>query len=220
MSEDTLITLNKVLIFFATSILNIYCKSWRCTQHNLDENYRELLRQGIKPVFVMWHDQFLPCAYLHRNENAVAIASDSKDGDIVTYVFKKWKYNVIRGSTFKGGVKAVLKAIKTTKEVGTTFAITVDGPTGPRHVAKSGAIFVAKKLDKVIVVATIKPKKFKKFNSWDKFILPLPFTKIDIYYSTPIYLSGDTSKKCLENDRLKLEKFMLDFTNETAPNLI
>lgn len=215
-----LITLNKVFLSFATTILNIYCKSWRCTQHNLDENYRELLRQGIKPVFVMWHDQFLPCAFLHRNENVVAIASDSKDGDIVTYVFNRWKYNVVRGSTRKGGGKATLKAIKITKEIGTTFAITVDGPIGPRHSVRSGAVFVAKKLDKVIVVATIKPKRFKKFNSWDKFILPLPFTKVDVYYSKPIYFSDDTSKDSIENDRQKLEKFMLDFTNETSPNLV
>ncbi len=215
-----LITLNKVFISFATTILNIYCKSWRFTQHNLDENYRELLRQNIKPVFAMWHDQFLPCAYLHRNENVVAIASDSKDGDIVAYVFNRWKYNIVRGSTFKGGEKATLKAIKTTKEVGTTLAITVDGPIGPRHSVRSGAIFIAKKLDQVVIVATIKPKRFKKFNSWDRFILPLPFTKIDVYYSKPIYLSADTSKECIENDRYKLEKFMMDFTNETSPNLI
>ena len=215
-----MITLNKVFISFATSILNIYCKSWRCTQHNLDENYRELLRQGMKPVFVMWHDQFLPCAYLHRNENVVAITSDSKDGDIVAYVFNRWKYNIVRGSTFKGGIKATLKAIKITKELKTTFAITVDGPIGPRHSVKSGAVFIAKKLDKVIIVATIKPKRFKKFNSWDRFILPLPFTKIDVYYSKPIYLSDSTSKESIENDRQKLEKIMMDFTNETAPKLI
>ncbi len=215
-----LITLNKLIISFATTILNIYCKSWRYTQHNLDENYLALLKQGMKPVFAMWHDQFLPCAFLHRNENVVSIASDSKDGDIAAHVFKKWKYNIVRGSTFKGGVKAALNAIKTTKEIGTTFAITVDGPIGPRHIVRSGAVFIAKKLDNVIIVATIKPRRFKRFNSWDRFILPLPFTKVDVYYSKPIYLSIDTTKESIENDRQKLEKFMLDFTNETSPNLI
>ncbi len=168
----------------------------------------------------MWHDQFLPCAYLHRNENVVGITSDSKDGDIVAYVLNRWKYNIVRGSTFKGGAKAILKAIKIIKELKTTFAITVDGPIGPRHSVRSGAILIAKKLDKVIIVATIKPKRFIKFNSWDNFILPLPFTKIDVYYSKPIYLSDDTSKKSIEADRQKLEKFMTDFTYETSPNLI
>lgn len=208
--------LKKIGFFIVFHIVNLYAKTWRYKLVNR-QVYDQLYKNNKKVVMAIWHDSILPCTFLHRHEGMVTIASDSKDGALITYALNKWGFHVARGSSTRGGVKAALKAVKLSSEYKTPCAVTVDGPKGPRHQVKDGAIFIGKKLDKVIVIGLMSCKKYKRFNSWDKFILPLPFAEITITYSNPIYLSDSMEKEDIEKEKLMLQNCMTEFTCEVSP---
>jgi lysophospholipid acyltransferase (LPLAT)-like uncharacterized protein len=99
-------------------------------------------------------------------------------------------------------------------------AITVDGPKGPRHSVKPGVIFVAKQSKTPIVPIFMTCKHAKVFNSWDKYILPAPFSKVQIFVTEPVVLDDDTSAEAMERDRAALEMIMQERTREYTPDYI
>lgn len=197
-------------------VVTAYCFTWRYKFKNR-YLYEDLVKAGKRPVVAIWHDQLLICTHLERHTGLVGIASDSKDGELISFALERWGYHMARGSSTRGGVKAAINAIKQCKKYGVPCAITVDGPLGPRHVAKSGAVFIAKNLDGIIIAGVINTKHFIRFNSWDKFILPLPFAKIEITYAQPIYLDSETNEEAMEKGRLILQKTMTELTYEASP---
>lgn len=207
---------NRILFSIIYRIVTLYAGTWRYEVRNR-HTYDKLISEGKRVVMAIWHDQLLPCTFFHRNEGMVTIASDSRDGDLITYALNKWGFRAARGSSTRGGVKAALKAVKLSTEYNVPCAITVDGPKGPRHEVKPGAAFIAKKLDKVILIGLMSARHFKRFNSWDKFILPLPFAKITVTYSEPIFISESTDEKEIENDTKNLQKRMTELTREVSP---
>lgn len=198
-------------------LVTAYCLTWRYKFKNR-YLFEDLLKNGKRPVVAIWHDQLLPCSFAHRKRGVVTIASDSKDGELITFALSKWGFKVARGSSTRGGVKAALNAIKTSIKFNAPCAVTVDGPKGPRHQVKNGAVFIADRLDGIIIVAVAHTKHFIKFNSWDKFILPLPFASIQITYSQPFTINknGENSVTQQEN----LQKIMTELTYEASPLFI
>ena len=204
----------KLVITIIYYIVTLYCKTWRFKFRNNDI-YETLIKNGKRPVMAIWHSSLLTNAFSHRHKGIVTIASDSKDGDLITFALNKWGFKVARGSSTRGGVKAALNAIKTCKKFNASCAVTVDGPKGPRNEVKTGAIFIAHRLDGIIIVVIAKPKKFITFNSWDKFVLPLPFSSIEIIYSPILHLQNN-----LETDRDTLQKLMTEFSREINPSCL
>ena len=203
----------KIFFNLAYFIGLIYIKTWRIKRVNNEEfdNFRKL---GKSPVAVSWHDSLLPVAFCHRNNNIAAIASDSKDGELISFILKKWGYAVARGSSTRGGIKAALRLIKLCKNSNAAAAITIDGPKGPRHKAKEGAVFIAKNLDNTIFVVTIKADKYIQFKSWDKFILPKPFAKIEVHYSSAFVVKREKEEHIVKEETKQLEKYMIQRTQE------
>ncbi|MAD41416.1 MAG: hypothetical protein CL623_03390 [Arcobacter sp.] len=96
---------------------------------------------------------------------------------------------LIRGSSSKGAAKALISTIKEIK-AGSDVALTPDGPRGPRFSVAPGVVAIAQKSNAKIIVLNSKPSKYWQFSSWDKFILPKPFGKIDFYLSEPFCIEG------------------------------
>ncbi len=128
-------------------------------------------------------------------------------------------YEVARGSSTRGGGRALVGMRRLIRE-GRDVAFTVDGPKGPRYVVKPGAILAAKQSDGTLTPALMNCKRVKRFNSWDKFILPLPFSRVIITFAPPMQLSPDTDAETIERERTAFEKYMLDCTNVYSSNLI
>lgn len=203
----------------------VYClgtallKTWRLKNIGRDE-FEKCRKEGKSPVVALWHDSLLPLSFNHYKDGIATIASDSKDGDLIAYILRRWGYFVARGSSTRGGIKAAMSLIKNCRKTPMPAAITVDGPVGPRHEVKSGIVFIAKNLDKIIFVITLDTKSFIRFNSWDKFILPKPFAKVNIVYSPAFYVSDDISENGIKYDTERLQQYMLDRTNEVNPLFI
>jgi lysophospholipid acyltransferase (LPLAT)-like uncharacterized protein len=141
-------------------------------------------------VIAFWHGKMVIGWYLFRNQNFTALISQSKDGQILTKVLEKWNYNVVRGSSHKGG-KESLEILIEKAYMDYSIAITPDGPTGPKNVMKPGAVIIAKKTGIPLILLGAKLKRRIIFNSWDKFQLPKPFSKVYIKFSNPYYIDPD-----------------------------
>jgi len=202
--------LNKILLSISYYLLRIYLSTFK--YKIVGERYLdEPLEKGFNVIFALWHCHLLPLAYYHRGKEIATIVSESKDGEIGTYVLNKLDYQTVRGSSSKGGVRAVIHA-KRLMAKGYNAAVTLDGPKGPRFKVKPGAVYLAKISGFPIVPIVFSCKKFKQLGSWDKLIIPLPFSEINVYYGSPIFLNSDRGKVSMEKDSKLLEKKMMELT--------
>jgi lysophospholipid acyltransferase (LPLAT)-like uncharacterized protein len=166
----------------------------------------KLNQEGKNFVLSFWHGSMVIGWYLHKNLNCSALVSKSKDGDVLTHVLEKWGYKVVRGSSHIGGNEALIMLLDLIEQ-NYSVAVTPDGPTGPIHKMKAGAVIVAKRENVPLVLVGIGCNRKIIFKSWDKFEMPLPFSKGSVVYSDPIYIEqnlnyDDTNKKILECEEI------------------
>jgi lysophospholipid acyltransferase (LPLAT)-like uncharacterized protein len=139
-------------------------------------------------IVTFWHGELLmqPFNYqkLKPNGKVSAMISEHKDGEVITKTVEYLGIYSIRGSSTRGGTKALINAIKELKE-GDDIAITPDGPRGPRHSVANGIVAISQKTNAKILAFNCKPTKYWQFNSWDKFVVPKPFGTIHFYISEP-----------------------------------
>ena len=147
-----------------------------------------------KPFIIcMWHGDLLSQIFnyfgFRKNGIVKAMISENRDGETITKLAAMLRIGSIRGSSSKGAAKVIISALKVLKE-GNDIAITPDGPRGPRYSIADGIVAIAQKSGKNIVCFNTIPTKYWQFNSWDKFVLPKPFGKIDFYISEPFSIQG------------------------------
>lgn len=181
-------------------------------------------KQENKVIFAMWHSD--QCS-LHgipfeKRKNVNILISRSGDGEIIARVVHKWGFSTVRGSQDKGkrkkgGVRATMEMIEKVNE-GQNVAIMVDGPAGPLHEIKNGVIKVAKHTGGAIIpMVWYSPNKsLVKLPSWDRFKIPLGFTKIVNLYGEPIHVPENSTPE--EDKQIKelLKQALFDL-EEKAP---
>ncbi|MBQ7450219.1 lysophospholipid acyltransferase family protein [bacterium] len=172
-------------------------------------------------IAVMWHAHQCSLYGFKEVMNRVNILiSPSNDGQIITDACERLGYKVIRGSKGREGAsKAVLKMVDALNE-NDIVAITVDGPRGPNHVVKKGAIELAKLSGKPIVpMVWYSPKKnFLKFNSWDEFRVPIGYSRIVNLYGDPIYVNKDITDEEFEQKRLEVQNKLEELYADLVKN--
>lgn len=173
-------------LFYAISAL---CKSLKIKKHNY-EVIENLDSKNQNYVLAFWHGTMLLPWYLHGASNFAALTSKSKDGDLLAKILRKWKYNVVRGSSSTGGDVALGIMIDYAKSK-YSITITPDGPRGPRQKFKAGAVITAKKSNIPVVLAGVGFKRKKILSNWDKFEIPYFFTNARIVYSEPVYVNDN-----------------------------
>lgn len=148
----------------------------------------------------------LPYLYAHYRKTAHAkvLISSHFDGALISKTIQYFGLGTIAGSTNRNAVRVLIEAIKTIKE-GYDIGITPDGPKGPRHEVADGIIVMAQKTGAKIVLVEIKPTKFWRLRSWDKFTIPKPFGTLHYYASTML----DVSEMGLEEARIVIKEGLL-----------
>ncbi len=177
---------NKILKIFGINLLNIISKTWRI----------KIFGQfPSKPaIIVFWHNEMLPVWRVFAKKDAYAIVSQSKDGQLLSDLLERWGFLLIRGSSSKGGKEVMNEMVQKAKE--NYVLLTPDGPRGPRHIMKPGAIVAAQRADAKFYYFKVDMSNkitFKK--SWDIFEFPLPFSKIYIEISDAYVLSKDLTNE-------------------------
>jgi hypothetical protein len=192
----------------ASGLLRLWSRTLRYRQVGYAA-IREL-RARQRCVFTLWHDEmFAPC-YLHRDEGLIAVVSPSGDGDLAAGILANMGYNLSRGSSSKGGMRALRQALTLIRSLDRDAVLTVDGPRGPRHQVKEGAIYIASRAGIPLVPVRVRLSWAKRFHkAWDRFQLPLPGSRCEIVYGEPYALQGgrlDASR--LESERERLQARM------------
>ena len=181
----------------------------------IPDGYSENLeRQGKHAIYAFWHAHMLLPGYVGRNRNIKVLISQHRDGEYIAQVVQRLGYGVARGSTTRGGAKALLRMIKKIKEKSISLAITPDGPKGPRFVAQSGAILLGQKTQYPIIPVMIHLAKYWELPSWDRFCIPKPFSKARIFYGDPIMVPPKLEKSEAEEYRAALEKELIRLGDE------
>lgn len=152
---------------------------------------------GLPPFFMMYK--------LRKNRKNFMMISEHKDGELIARTMKYIGHDAVRGSSSRGGAKALLNAIKKLKE-GYDIAITPDGPRGPRHQVADGIVAIAQRQKCKIVAVGFEASRYWQFNSWDKFTLPKPFSTITFYASEPFSIDGMEKEEAKQLIHDKLER--------------
>lgn len=164
-------------------------------------------------VYPFWHGVEFSMFVVNQNSGVVIMVSLSKDGDLMAYILESFGFATVRGSSSRGGRKALLEIIKLAKE-GRNLAFAADGPRGPYHKLKSGVIYTAQKTGMPVIPVCSAPKRKIQLKSWDKMQIPLPFTKVVQICGKPVYIKENDD---IEEKRVEVEKELnrlYEFTDE------
>jgi len=173
---------------------------------------QSLIDRGIRPVYALWHGRIFFLSYFFRwQRRFYTLVSPSIDGEIIAGILRLFGFRTIRGSSFKGGGRAYREMIRVVSEKGAVF-ITVDGSRGPAFKVQKGILHLAKLSNVPILPVTCGAKNAIVLKSWDRFIIPYPFTRVAVIYGGPVYVSRDSSEKETEEKRVELEKRLLEIT--------
>lgn len=163
--------------FLALVLVYIFGFTWRIEFKG--KGLSILKKYNSKVLYVFWHENMLPPLFTHRGRKVGVIVSPSRDGELISRILRLLGFKTFRGDTKERGSKALIELINYGKK-GYEIAITPDGPKGPRRKAKKGVLLIAKKTTLPILAVRINADKAFRFSSWDRFMLPYPFTKIKI----------------------------------------
>lgn len=145
---------------------------------------------GENFILAFWHGRQFLLFQPNRVFDIVIPASESRDGDIQAGIIKRFGFDVVRGSSKRKGDRALLGLVDALRK-GRNIALAVDGPRGPVYEVKQGVTYLAGKLDKVIVPMMSGAKRSWILEKiWDKYLLPVPFTRGVVVYGEPIVVKG------------------------------
>ncbi|MCF6153753.1 MAG: DUF374 domain-containing protein [Candidatus Brocadia sp.] len=203
----------KKLKFFITGILGSWLIKLLALTIRISDSPRGFNEkiQTNQAIYTFWHCLMLIPAYVGRNKNIQVLISQHSDGEYIAQVIKRLGFGVIRGSTTRGGARAVKAMVDKVRE-GYPVAITPDGPRGPRFVVQPGSIYLSQKTRLPIIPTTVGLSRYWKLPSWDEFRIPKPFSRALMMYGDPIHIPPNLTGEEMENYRLLVEKIMKEMT--------
>jgi lysophospholipid acyltransferase (LPLAT)-like uncharacterized protein len=160
-------------------------------------------------MVAFWHGKLLlaPFIYqkLRKNAKIGVIISDHFDGEIIARTMGYFGFDTIRGSSSKGGIKALKESFRRIGE-GYDIAITPDGPRGPYQSVADGIVSITQKKEMMIIAFNYKSSAYWELKSWDKFMIPKPFSTMDFYASEPFSVVGLSKDAAKEKIKEKLNE--------------
>ncbi len=169
------------------------------------ENFEAATRDNQKPIYTFWHNRIFAAIHFWQQRGIVVMTSRSFDGEYIARFIQRFGSGAARGSSTRGGATALAR-MQRLLGLGYGAAFTIDGPKGPRYVAKMGGVLLAKKTGQPILPFTITPRRhWEAKKSWDRTQAPLPFTRALVDIAPPIFVSADADKEELEAKREELQ---------------
>jgi lysophospholipid acyltransferase (LPLAT)-like uncharacterized protein len=160
---------------------------------------------GRQPVMAFWHGRILPATFYFRRRGIVVITSENFDGEWIARIIERFGYGTARGSTSRGGRKAILQLVRD-MQAGRPAGFTLDGPRGPARVAQAGAVWLASATGNPVLPFHLEASSHWSLRSWDRTQIPKPFSTVALVVGEPIEVPGDASDEVLEQCRLELER--------------
>ena len=203
---------SRILPFIGWILITLWNRLVRIRFVNRDIIDR-LKSEGRNFIYAFWHGRQFLLLYHHRNARIAIPVSESRDGEILAGILKNYGYDVVRGSSKRKGERALIGMMSRLRK-GQNGAISVDGPRGPLYEPKPGILFLAAKLNIPIVPATMSVRRYWILEkTWEKLMLPAPFTRGVVMYGEPIFVNGTTEEE-LETKQKELQSALNKLTTE------
>jgi len=171
-------------------LVTLLARSWRVETRG-EAPWRALADAAKPHVFLLWHDALLPLLWQHRGRQVTIVVSEARDGQYLSEFARRIGYREARGSSTRGGVRALVGAVKALRE-GRPVAFTPDGPRGPRREFKGGVLLAAQRGGAPVVPLHASADRAWRLNSWDRFMIPKPGARVRIAYGEPFMVGeGD-----------------------------
>jgi lysophospholipid acyltransferase (LPLAT)-like uncharacterized protein len=168
---------------------------WEAIDYDKLESMRAA---GNNLILAFWHGRIVMATYYFRDQGIVVMTSQNRDGEYIARVIQRFGYGVARGSSTRGSHRATAEILRAL-EGGNDVGFTMDGPRGPRYVAKRGAAFIARKSGKPVLPFSVSAERKWVMNSWDHFQIPKPFSRAVVLIGNPIYISSDATEDEIRN---------------------
>ncbi|MBU1344496.1 MAG: lysophospholipid acyltransferase family protein, partial [Proteobacteria bacterium] len=197
-------------ILFAYYLIRLYSLTFRFKIVN-EKKWQTLLKQGRPILLCAWHQQFFSAIRHFKTYSKFhpgLMISQSKDGDLIAGVANRTGWHTLRGSSSRGGKKAMGEMIDHLLTYGFGAHI-IDGPQGPMGIVKAGVIKMAQEANAVVVPIYTHAEQAWFFNSWDRFMLPKPFSIVTLTFGDEICFAQDRTPDGFESQRKLLEAAML-----------
>jgi lysophospholipid acyltransferase (LPLAT)-like uncharacterized protein len=165
--------------------------------------FDDVVRSGRQPILALWHGRILAGLHYFRHRNIVVITSQNFDGEWIAGVLARFGFGVARGSTSRGGVRALVQ-LRRDLANSRPVAFTVDGPCGPAKVAQPGAVWLAGATRNPLLPFHIEADRFWTMSSWDGTQIPRPFSTVALIVGPPLEVA-DTAATTIETRRRDLE---------------
>jgi lysophospholipid acyltransferase (LPLAT)-like uncharacterized protein len=172
-----------------------------------DSYLDEILSSGHRAIFTFWHGRIFPATYYWRNRGIVVMTSMNLDGEAIAQCIHRFGFGSSRGSSSRGGMRALAELAQRIRN-GQDAAFTIDGPRGPRYVAKPGPVMLARKTGAAIFCFHISMKHKLQLKSWDHFQIPLPFTRAVTLKAPPIWVPADASEEDVRRIHMEMQQVL------------
>ena len=172
----------------------------------------------VGKIYAGWHGRSFLGALHFRGKGMWTIISHSRDGEMQNRIFTKFGFKTIRGSSGRGGVRALIECIRVLK-TGASLAFTPDGPRGPTHIVQEGILSMAQKSGAVIVPCGASANRRWLAGSWDSYMIPKPFSRAIVLYGDPIPVPAQTTKEEFEQIRLQVEEALNNLEREAESRM-
>lgn len=175
-----------------------------------DPHVMEQLDASGRPIVAAsWHYCVLGIFAIFKNVPAVFMISASKDGEYLARLAERLGFSVVRGSSNRKGASAAKELIRELR-AGKNCGLIADGSQGPARIAQSGPLLLAARSEGTVLPLLYSSSSYFSFKTWDRMILPKPFSVIDLFYGSPISVPKDIKTGNLEEYRKKLEEDLND----------
>lgn len=179
-----------------TLVIRLLASTWRYTIRN-DEGLRACRAAGRPVILALWHGQMLVPLWAHRGQGVAILISEHRDGEIIARIGEALGHRTVRGSTSRGAGRALVGLTRALTE-GRDIAVTPDGPRGPAETFAPGALIAAQRANAPIVAIGVHAPRAWRLRSWDRFIIPKPFSRVYLAYSAPTHVEAESPRAAAE----------------------
>lgn len=155
-------------------------------------------------IYSFWHRCILPACWHFRGREIGVMTSQSEDGEYIARTIERFGFIPVRGSSSRGGARALLE-MRQLVEAGHTVAFTIDGPRGPKYVAKPGPVLLAKSTQKPMLVFHYAVDRAWVLNTWDDFIIPKPFARVLVRVSRYMFVPTNADEPAMQRYHQELQ---------------
>jgi lysophospholipid acyltransferase (LPLAT)-like uncharacterized protein len=169
-----------------------------------EEGAIQSLDEVYPGIFPFWHRCVLPATWLYRHQHPAVMTSRSLDGEYIARVIRRFGFVPVRGSSSRGGSRALLE-MNQQLEQGNAVAFTIDGPRGPRYVAKKGPVLLARMSGAAITAFYVAVDRAWVLKTWDALVIPKPFSRIYVRFARKIFVPPDADDAAMERYHTEMQ---------------